>query len=152
MIQTGKARRKVCRVYTKYGLEKLGRILERVGDAFVHSEDESDHETNEPLYRILGIIWRSKDLQMALRLLDLLHLGLKFQEDGRVGPGKWFRRRVPSPGKAKNSKPHAGLPRNFYDATWLAAQSKETKRNLMMGEPVSLAIPLKLKMYVDIVL
>lgn len=108
-----------------------------------HSGDESDHLPTQSRYAIMNVPWRSGDCKKYLRALDLVHLDKRFDYNGRPTKGAWPRTRVISRRSGDGpSKPVRGLPRNFYDASWLAAQSPETVRSLrILDTTVDLSIP-----------
>ncbi len=105
------------------------------------SEDESDHnpasedESNQVegengsrhiprsaphrrQYKIPIIRWRSPEVTKWLRIMDLVHVGTRFHDDGTPMPGNQARERYPF-NKIQTGRPITGLPRNFYDAEWL---------------------------------
>ena len=88
------------------------------------SEDESDHGGESGAvqgrrYKIVKPQWRSPEATKWLRTIDLIYVGTKINEDNTRGPGNQFRQRYPS-SKSQKGHPIMGLPRNFYDARWLA--------------------------------
>lgn len=112
-----------------------------------HSEDESDrdHKSPEgrPRYLILQLEWRSEELTRYLRALDVVHLSTRWTRSGRAKRGQFPRIRVVVKNKVdRDAQPIQGLPRNFYNPSWLAAQSEETKTVLQIQEKeVDLSIP-----------
>lgn len=88
-----------------------------------HSGDETDPEfanRKRPRYNILVVPWHSKELTDYLRSLNVIHLHTRFTAVGQPKLGNWPRDRVESSKVDLKSGPISGLPRNFYDAEWLA--------------------------------
>ena len=114
-----------------------------------HSGDETDHRSaNEMRYAIVKLPWRSEALTEFLRALDALHLSGHFTRAGRPVKGALPRVRVPNKRRVDNhAKPVVGLPENFYDKTWLAAQGEaaEVKQRLQIRSAVDLALPSNIK-------
>lgn len=115
-----------------------------------HSGDESDHRNGRTRYIILKLVWRSQDLTAYLRVLDLVHLSTRFTRTGRATKGAWPRYRIVSKKRVDNdTAPVPGLPRNFYDAEWLASQSVEEVEALHINDTiVDLSIPAPIQRYV----
>ncbi|KAI0026656.1 hypothetical protein K488DRAFT_92149 [Vararia minispora EC-137] len=109
-----------------------------------HSDDESDHEGDRPLYKVSKQAWRSVELDRFLRLLDLLYLRSKFKSNGVASPGTWPRRRVSS-GQVIPGTVLIGLPTNFYDLNWMKNLDASGLRELDIRDHVSLEPPFELK-------
>jgi hypothetical protein len=110
----------------------------------VLSEDESDHEDGHNLgrsrYTIVKEQWRSDELIIWLRMMDLLACG-----------EKWAGRNVPQPGNCRRLRVHssrlkepklrdavAGLPENCYHPDWLNTLDPVDKENLQIKPPIGL--------------
>lgn len=116
-----------------------------------HSGDESDHrDMNTLRYTILQLEWRSMELTQYLRALDVVHLSTRWTRDGRPKQGRFPRiRRVVNGRVDTSAEAVPGLPRNFYDATWLSLQSPETVLALQISDAVvDLSIPPRIQTYV----
>ncbi|VDB94730.1 unnamed protein product [Peniophora sp. CBMAI 1063] len=130
-------------------LAPVGHVVGWAGPkSALHSDDEEDHLSTTPRYSIVEDVWKSRKTRRYLRSMDLLHIGDKFDEGGqhRTAPGNWLRERIPGhdiPSKSQN--PLAGLPVNFYDKDWLAAQAPERRESLNLQLEVSLEFPFKLR-------
>ncbi|KIP01374.1 hypothetical protein PHLGIDRAFT_17239, partial [Phlebiopsis gigantea 11061_1 CR5-6] len=88
------------------------------------SDDEDAHEHGERIYRSSIPHWRSREITIYVRILDLLHLSTKFDKFLTAASGNWPRVRTPSQDIAQ--KPPVGrLPRNFYNSDWLETLSDQ---------------------------
>lgn len=140
----------VCRKHKE--LAQVGLVLHKAGaTSTIHSDDEEDHLSSTPRYRIIEDAWKSPEARRFFRQLDLLHIGDKFDVGGkhRKAPGNWFRERVPNQGvPGESSNPLPGLPQNFYDPEWLKMQTPERLEWLDVQPAISLKFPFKLRVYV----
>ena len=84
------------------------------------SEDEGDYVNGEFRYVIVNPAWRSPLVTPFIRLFDKIHLSSRFTSLNRPKRGAFPHRRFPSRRVGHPIKPVRGLPRNFYDETWLA--------------------------------
>ncbi|KZV67598.1 hypothetical protein PENSPDRAFT_687936, partial [Peniophora sp. CONT] len=142
----GNTRMAACRKRPE--LAQVGEVLHDAGAmSTVHSDDEEDHLSVVPRYRIIEDIWKSRKARRYLRQLDLLHVADKFDAGGhRKAPGNWFRERVPNQGvPGESSNPLPGLPENFYDPEWLATQTPDRLEWLDVQPEISLKFPFKLR-------
>ena len=98
------------------------------------SEDEGDHVNGEFRYVIINPPWRSSLVTSFLRLFDKIHLSSRFTSLGRPKRGAFPHRRFPSRRVGQSRKPVPGLPRNFYDETWLASL-EEFERDALNIQP-----------------
>ena len=95
------------------------------------SDDEDAHEDGMRVYEPGIPHWRSREITLYLRILDLLHLSTKFNAFNIASPGNWPRIRTPSQRTADRS-PVALLPQNFYEPVWLETLTKEQTDALQM--------------------
>lgn len=88
----------------------------------VLSDDESDHEQGthqgRSRYLIVNEEWRSKELIIWLRTMDLLACGEKWDGRNVARQGNSRRIRLHS-NRSKDAVAVAGLPENCYDSEWL---------------------------------
>lgn len=117
----------------------------------VLSEDESDHENGHNLgrtrYAIVKEQWRSDDLIVWLRMMDLLAFG-----------EKWAGRNVPQPGNCKRLRVHssrskdgvavAGLPKNCYNPDWLDTLDQFAREDLQVKPPLDMRFSEEERRYV----
>ncbi|KAI5984175.1 hypothetical protein EDD15DRAFT_2177616, partial [Pisolithus albus] len=107
------------------------------------SSDESDHEGHdgEATYHILDKDWRSQHITAWLRMLDALHLRLRYSGEWQATSGAWPHFRTSS--LRESVRPAVGeLPTDFYSHNWYQAQSSFVKGQLKATKPrVSLVIP-----------
>ncbi|KAI5981764.1 hypothetical protein EDD15DRAFT_2199209 [Pisolithus albus] len=107
------------------------------------SSDESDHEGHrgEATYHILDKDWRSKQVTAWLRMLDSLHLRLRYNGKWRATAGAWPHFRTTSLHDSKGA-PVKGLPVDFYSRNWYGAQNTFAREQLQAKEQSNtLAIP-----------
>ncbi|KAI5980873.1 hypothetical protein EDC04DRAFT_2595297, partial [Pisolithus marmoratus] len=117
-------------------------IVESLGQDGM-SSDESDHEGHcgEATYYILDKDWRSKPVTSWLRMLDSLHLRLRYNGKWQATAGAWPHFRTPSLNESKGS-PVQGLPIDFYCRNWYGAQNTFVKEQLQaQNQSGTLAIP-----------
>lgn len=106
------------------------------------SDDESDHANGRSRYAILKEEWRSNELIMWLRTIDLLAFGEKWA--GRIAAprGNGIRHRFHSestPPKKRGERPAvSGLPENCYDRDWLKSLNEYERRLLNIQPPLDL--------------
>jgi len=107
------------------------------------SSDESDHEDHkgEATYYILHKDWRSCQITAWLRMLDSLHLRLRYRGEWRATAGSWPHFRTTH--LKESTRPAINeLPVNFYSRDWYGARSTFMKGELKAKkQSVSLAIP-----------
>jgi hypothetical protein len=94
------------------------------------SADEAEHDDGQFRYVIVNPPWRSTLITPFLRLFDKIHLSTRFTSLGRPKRGAFPHRRIPSKRIDHSSKPVPGLPRNFYDKTWLASLDESEIANM----------------------
>ncbi|KAI5994645.1 hypothetical protein EDC04DRAFT_2515082, partial [Pisolithus marmoratus] len=89
-------------------------VVQQLGPAGM-SSDESEHEVGhgERTYHITGKAWRSTTVTATLRVLDALHLGMRYQQQWNATAGAWPHLRMPS-SQLSSREPPSGLPKNFY--------------------------------------
>ncbi|KAL4061726.1 hypothetical protein J3A83DRAFT_4101178 [Scleroderma citrinum] len=107
------------------------------------SSDESDHEGHqgEATYHILDKPWRSRRITAWLRMLDSLHLCLRYTGKWQATAGAWPHYRTTSLNESTRS-PVKTLPADFYSRDWYQAQNDFAKRQLKAAKSqVSLEIP-----------
>lgn len=104
------------------------------------SGDESAHEGGRVRYAITSLRWRnpSEEVVRWFRMLDALHLSTRFNINDRPRPGKFPHLRVNSRRVERSDAPVPGLPRNFYDPTWLASLDPFEEQNLDIQNPIDL--------------
>lgn len=107
----------------------------------VLSDDESDHEQGAHLgqshYLIVNQAWRSKELVVWLRTMDLLACGEKWdgRHVARQGNSRRIRRHS---SRSKDGTAVAGLPENCYDSGWLNSLKRYQRDKLDVQPPVDL--------------
>lgn len=103
----------------------------------VLSDDESDHESGTNLgrgrYAIVKETWRSEEMIIWLRLIDLLACGEKWDGRSVARQGNSRRLRVHS-SRLKDGVAVEGLPENCYDSRWLDSL-KPYERELLDVQP-----------------
>lgn len=100
-------------------------------------EDEGVRGDGVRAYGIVRKEWRSAKLARFLQIITAF--GLKYTAGG---PGGSFRHRYGPTDRVSVTRPVAGLPINFYDATWLKRQSEfELRRLAPKGAEYDLTIP-----------
>ena len=103
----------------------------------VLSDDESDHESGADLgrgrYAIIKEAWRSNEMIIWLRLIDLLACGEKWDGRNVARQGNSRRLRIHS-SRLKDGVAVAGLPENCYDSRWLGSL-KPYERELLDVQP-----------------
>jgi len=107
------------------------------------SSDESDHEGHkgEATYYVLDKTWRSRRITAWLRMLDSLHLCLRYTGEWQATAGAWPHYRMTSLNESTRS-PVKALPTDFYSRDWYQAQNDFAKRQLKAAKSqVSLEIP-----------
>ena len=102
------------------------------------SEDESDHESGTNLgrsrYAIVKEAWRSDELVIWLRTMDLLACGEKWDGRNVAQQGNSRRLRIHSP-RSKHGIAVAGLPKNCYNPDWLNALDRHERESLQIKPP-----------------
>ena len=116
----------------------------------VLSDDESDHEQGthhgQSCYLIINEAWRSKELVVWFRMMDLLACG-----------EKWGGRHVAHQGnsrcickhstRSKDGTAVSGLPENCYDPEWLKSLKQYQRDQLDVQPPVDLTFSNEEKQY-----
>ncbi len=106
------------------------------------SEDEASAMNNRIHYRKIRPAWRSTapDVDAWFKAFDHLHMSTRFHKNGKRKPGRIPRHRFPaSASQASNTKIYPkGLPRNFYDETWLDTLDDFEKEQLKIRAPIDL--------------
>jgi hypothetical protein len=117
-------------------------IVESLGQDGM-SSDESDHEGHrgEATYYILDKDWRSKQVTAWLRMLDSLHLRLRYNGKWQATAGAWPHCRMTSL-KESDGPPVKGLPVDYYSRNWYVAQDAFAREQLRAEKQSdTLAIP-----------
>ncbi|KAH0825887.1 hypothetical protein J3R83DRAFT_7679, partial [Lanmaoa asiatica] len=96
------------------------------------SGDESDDDQGEKRYAITNPSWRSEAVTAWLRTFDYIYLSTRFNSNGRPKRGALPHLRIPSCRVAHQDKYVPGLPRNFYDPTWLLSRDEASLAALQM--------------------
>ncbi|KAI5988146.1 hypothetical protein EDD15DRAFT_2371522 [Pisolithus albus] len=118
------------------------RAIEELGVSGM-SSDDSDHESGggAARYTIVSKDWRSGEVTELLRLLDALHLRLRYRNNWNATSGAWPHLRLISH-KSSTRAAVKGLPRNFYARGFLASLTQEAldelqsiEQTLPMGIP-----------------
>jgi hypothetical protein len=104
----------------------------------VLSEDESDHENGYNLgrsrYAIVKEPWRSDELIIWLRMMDLLACGEKWGARNVAQQGNSRRARIHS-SRWKHGVAVAGLPENCYNPNWLNSLDQIEREHLQAKPP-----------------
>ena len=107
----------------------------------VLSDDESDHENGSNLgqgrYAIVREAWRSIELIIWLRLMDLFACGEKWDGRNVARQGNSRRLRFHS-SRLKDGVAVAGLPENCYDPRWLNSLKRYDRESLDVRPPLDL--------------
>jgi hypothetical protein len=107
----------------------------------VLSDDESDHENGTDLgrshYTIVKEPWRSNELIIWLRMMDLLACGEKWAGRDVAQQGNSRRLRVHS-SHSKHGVAVAGLPKNCYNPDWLNTLSQFEREYLQVKPPYNM--------------
>jgi hypothetical protein len=105
------------------------------------SDDESDHESGTNLgqgrYAIVREAWRSNEMIIWLRLIDLLACGEKWDGRNVARQGNSRRLRVHS-SRLKDGVAVAGLPENCYDPHWLDSLEPYERELLDVQPPLDM--------------
>ncbi|KIK15057.1 hypothetical protein PISMIDRAFT_16809 [Pisolithus microcarpus 441] len=118
------------------------RAIEELGVSGM-SSDDSDHESGggAARYTIVSKDWRSGEVTELLRLLDALHLRLRYRNNWNATSGAWPHLRLISH-KSSTRAAVKGLPRNFYARRFLVSLTQEAfdelhsiEETLLMGIP-----------------
>jgi hypothetical protein len=120
-----------------HGLNRFIKPLSRMTHK-VLSDDESDHEGGSNLgqsrYAIVNEEWRSDELIIWLRMIDLLACGEKWKVRLVAPVGNGRRLRVHST-RSKPGNAVIGLPENCYNPDWLKSLNS-LDRKLLKIKPV----------------
>jgi hypothetical protein len=110
----------------------------------VLSDDESDHENGGNLgqsrYVIVKEAWRSDELIVWLRMMDLLACGEKWDSRNVARQGNRRRLRVHST-RSKDGVAVSGLPENCYNPGWLKALQPYERKLLNVKPPMDMRFP-----------
>ncbi|KAH8982252.1 hypothetical protein EDB86DRAFT_3086249 [Lactarius hatsudake] len=105
------------------------------------SDDESDHEQGthggQSCYSIVNESWRSKELVVWLRTIDLFACGEKWGGRNIARQGNSRRIRLHST-RSKDGIAIAGLPENCYNVKWLNSLKRYQRDKLDVQPPVDL--------------
>lgn len=105
------------------------------------SDDEADRVIDGVArYRRKLLPWRARELENAWLVGDLLHLRTRFNGEGKAKSGGFPRYRIKGRNTGTTSAP-PGLPRNFYNKTWLRMRDDDELDFLEVQESVDLTIP-----------
>ncbi|KAI5996624.1 hypothetical protein EDC04DRAFT_2909904 [Pisolithus marmoratus] len=101
------------------------------------SSDDSDHESGEGTarYAIVSKDWRSGEVTELLRLLDALHLRLRYGNGWNATSGAWPHLRLVSY-KSSTRAAVKGLPKNFYARKFLVSLTQEAFDELHLIEQI----------------
>lgn len=115
--------------------------MRKLADDGGMSGDESDRGTKQKdtKYFVVRPVWRSQEVTEWLHAMDLVYVSSRFAADGRATKGRWVRDRVQSTRIDRDSKPIPGLPRNFYDKTWLGTLTPRERKALNFHEAIDLS-------------
>ncbi|KAI5981376.1 hypothetical protein EDD15DRAFT_2379767 [Pisolithus albus] len=107
------------------GSHSSARAVEELGVPGM-SSDDSDHESSEGAarYAIVSKDWRSGEVTELLRLLDALHLRLRYGNSWNATSGAWPHLRLVSC-RSSTRAAVKGLPKNFYARKFLASLTRE---------------------------
>ena len=97
------------------------------------SDEEDVSSVVVKKYKVLTKAWRSAELTKLFRILDALHR--RHRKEGQ-GPrqGQLPRTRYLTDKEDNTRRPSLGLPRNAYNATWLATLTPITLEDLHIDE------------------
>ena len=116
------------------------------------SSDESSHEgrKGEATYHIREKRWCSRQVNDWLRMLDALHLRLRYSGKWQATAGAWPHFR--SSGLEYSERPPVkGLPVDFYSADWYGNQDAFMKGELKAKKKLgSLTVPAEYWKYVHL--
>lgn len=74
-----------------------------------------------------------------LRTIDRVHLSTHFKDNGRATPGAFPRYRFPTRRVEQAAMPLKGLPRNFYDESWLETLTENEVEELNIQSDLDLS-------------
>ncbi|KAI5988758.1 hypothetical protein EDD15DRAFT_2371109 [Pisolithus albus] len=125
----------VAKVYSQQH-PTAARTVEELGMPGM-SSDDSDHESGEGAarYAIVSKDWRSSEVTELLRLLDALHLRLRYRNNWNATSGAWPHLRLVSR-KSSTRAAVKGLPKNFYNRKFLVSLTQEAFGELQLVEQV----------------
>ncbi|KAF9780925.1 hypothetical protein BJ322DRAFT_1011680, partial [Thelephora terrestris] len=115
-------------------LEKYAQVLANAG-LFLMSGDESCGDGCS----ILKMSWRSQEVRLFLRDLDVVHLSSRYF-NGKPQPGQWPNYRVEGARKDHLTRAPVGLPQNFYDPQWMREIGEDGQRILKMKPAMPLVV------------
>jgi hypothetical protein len=102
--------------------------------------DESENEECEPVYTVYQYSWRDEKVGVFLRDVEVLAEAKKQNEFNQRTRGKGPRTRIPTTDNVcRPGKPVRGLPKNWYNQTWLKSLTDPEKEQLRMKPEVPLA-------------
>ncbi|KAH9000592.1 hypothetical protein EDB86DRAFT_522388 [Lactarius hatsudake] len=123
-----------------YKISRFIKPLEEMSRSAL-SDDESDHEQGthggQSRYSIVNESWRSKELVVWLRTIDLFACGEKWGGRNIARQGNSRRIRLHST-RSKDGIAIAGLPENCYDVKWLNSLKRYQRDKLDVQPPVDL--------------
>lgn len=125
------------------GLARFRDYVDKLADGGGMSGDETDYCGTTPTggqrkFLVVHPQWRSKEVTNWLRTIDKVYVRHRFSQDGRASRGNWVRQRVDSGRSDNGCRPVSGLPKNFYDGTWLRTLSERARAELRMQPEISL--------------
>jgi hypothetical protein len=117
----------------------LNDPIKKLGPSGV-SGDESEIQDGETVYVVYDYFWRHEEVGPFLRKIDEMADGTKRNEFGQRSRGNASRKRIPTEQRRvyRPGAPARGLPRNWYNPTFLNGLSDEKKRQLQMQKSVPL--------------
>ncbi|KAJ6467978.1 hypothetical protein C8R47DRAFT_1223474 [Mycena vitilis] len=112
-------------------LESLLELLEKDG---MSSEEEDTYDVGPTIvevFKVKNCSWRAAPISDYMDIIDKAH------DDVKTGQGTKLTPRIRS-GEEGSSQAQVGLPKQMYDATWLAAQERKrpsyVKRQLKVSD------------------
>jgi hypothetical protein len=103
------------------------------------SGDESETQEGEPVYIVYQYSWRDEQVGAFLRDIEVLTEAEKRQDFNQRSRGNAPRTRIPTTvNVCRSGSPVRGLPKNWYNQTWLKGLTDLEKRQLRMKPAVPL--------------
>ena len=124
-------------------MAEFSPLVELLAEKGGMSGDESDNNrdrsyTGQTKYFRIRPVWRAPVVSTWLDVIDRVYVASRFQDDRRATAGNWIRKRHSTTRVDEKAKPIAGLPKNFYDQSWLDRQSSRKVEKLKMKSAVSI--------------
>jgi hypothetical protein len=149
-LQLIQSRRQACDM--EPDLSHFRYYVDKLAESDGMSGDETDHCGIRPIrgqrkFFVIRPEWRSKDVTKWLRAIDKVYVYHRFSKDGRASRGNWVRQRIDSGRLDSTRRAVPGLPKNFYDATWLESLSNAARVELRIQPEISLRYSPTVKKY-----